>query len=444
MPLYTADFRTDADHATRQFAADTPEHALTLARQFYDDNPGDLMFREYDGGHAVTEIAILDSSRRVSAIWRDDDKRLASAAQELYDTLASISDHRRDFAEIEDSETMLARIEAKARAVVQKVFAAPRGDQTYYCPRGCNVVTTTEEQPDCAGCGSVMSTDPTRFNDVIEAIEVQGIARFEREMAPTGLQSDAAPGSDPKPGTHELEQPAPAPPAAEQPKRKFNVHVYREMRLYFPDIQAATTEEAAGIAIDLPTEEASLIEDCEGRTFAALVDLVGDSDYRHSHTIDAEDGKLADKARQMFELLAKCVDLLEQHASARLRRDAIQEIRALLADDPGARANGVSERPGIKPPANEADGLGIALRKLADAGLTFGDCIKAFAARGKDRIYADHARLHLHRDGECEIDYPTVVSRGDDRGAYVQAWLWIDDSTVSAAAPRERGQTEGE
>jgi hypothetical protein len=116
-----------------------------------------------------------------------------------------------------------------------------------------------------------------------------------------------------------------------QPEHKFNVHVYREMRLYFPDIQAETTEAAAAIAIDLPTGEASLIDDCDGRTLGALIDLVGDSEYRHSRMIDTQESKLADKACQVVELLAKCAVLLEQHASERAR-EAIQEIKDLLAN----------------------------------------------------------------------------------------------------------------
>lgn len=44
-------------------------------------------------------------------------------------------------------------------------------------------------------------------------------------------------------------------------------------------------------------------------------------------------------------------------------------------------------------------------------------------------------RLH-HEDGKIEIDtiespLPTArVSRGGDPGAYVLAWVWVDDSSV--------------
>jgi hypothetical protein len=60
MTTYTAYFRTDADYATRRFEADSPEQALALARQLYDDDPLDLMFEPYDGGMPVNEIAIHD------------------------------------------------------------------------------------------------------------------------------------------------------------------------------------------------------------------------------------------------------------------------------------------------------------------------------------------------------------------------------------------------
>jgi len=54
--------------------------------------------------------------------------------------------------------------------------------KTYYCPRGCNVFDTNDTQPECGACGSKMSTDDTAFNDAIEFIENDGIARVEREL----------------------------------------------------------------------------------------------------------------------------------------------------------------------------------------------------------------------------------------------------------------------
>lgn len=51
---------------------------------------------------------------------------------------------------------------------------------TYFCPRGCNVFTTDERDPECGACGTIMTTDETRFGDAIEAIEEQGIRDVEK------------------------------------------------------------------------------------------------------------------------------------------------------------------------------------------------------------------------------------------------------------------------
>ena len=36
------------------------------------------------------------------------------------------------------------------------------------------------------------------------------------------------------------------------------------------------------------------------------------------------------------------------------------------------------------------------------------------------------ASAQYHRDGELEIDPDARISEGDDNGAYVQAWVWVD------------------
>lgn len=43
-----------------------------------------------------------------------------------------------------------------------------------------------------------------------------------------------------------------------------------------------------------------------------------------------------------------------------------------------------------------------------------------------DADFVDAARAQYGRDGIIEIDDNAVVSRGDDPGAYVQAWVWVD------------------
>lgn len=41
--------------------------------------------------------------------------------------------------------------------------------------------------------------------------------------------------------------------------------------------------------------------------------------------------------------------------------------------------------------------------------------------------YRDQAKEQYHRDGETEVDEDACVSVSDDNGAYVQAWVWVDD-----------------
>jgi len=66
----------------------------------------------------------------------------------------------------------------------------------------------------------------------------------------------------------------------------YHVHVYRVMKLSYWPIQAECPDEAAAIACDLPTADAASIDDCEGETVAALVDLDGDEEFKQSKTIE--------------------------------------------------------------------------------------------------------------------------------------------------------------
>ncbi len=43
----------------------------------------------------------------------------------------------------------------------------------------------------------------------------------------------------------------------------------------------------------------------------------------------------------------------------------------------------------------------------------------------------DLARVTLAREGELEFDDDAIASDGDDNGAYLQAWVWVDFSGTS-------------
>ena len=66
----------------------------------------------------------------------------------------------------------------------------------------------------------------------------------------------------------------------------YNVHIYREMKLLFDGIEADSPEAAANIARDELTEDADDIDDCDGKTLAALIDVVGDDQFKQSTLID--------------------------------------------------------------------------------------------------------------------------------------------------------------
>lgn len=89
----------------------------------------------------------------------------------------------------------------------------------------------------------------------------------------------------------------------------YHVHIYREMRLYFPGIDAASPEEAARIAAGKLTDDAEYVEDCNGENLAALVDLAGDDDFTQSVAIDFEPER---QRKATSELLDALNYLLEQ------------------------------------------------------------------------------------------------------------------------------------
>ena len=87
MKTYTAYFYTDAEYASTEIEADTPQRALTAARKLDEEQNGDLYFEHYDEGFPVNHIEILDEDRNELAHWRDADLLLRMAAPELLNAL---------------------------------------------------------------------------------------------------------------------------------------------------------------------------------------------------------------------------------------------------------------------------------------------------------------------------------------------------------------------
>jgi hypothetical protein len=92
----------------------------------------------------------------------------------------------------------------------------------------------------------------------------------------------------------------------------YNVHIYREMRLVFGGIEAASPEEAAAIARDKPTEDADEFDDeCDGETFYALVDVQGDEQHEQSRFIDFEPERLWLAAPKLLRACRMVIDRWE-------------------------------------------------------------------------------------------------------------------------------------
>jgi hypothetical protein len=83
MTTYTAYFRTDAEFATCEIKAATPEQALKKARRLYDRDPLGLEFESYYEAMPVNEIAINDANNHELAVWLDEDLRLRLAASDV-------------------------------------------------------------------------------------------------------------------------------------------------------------------------------------------------------------------------------------------------------------------------------------------------------------------------------------------------------------------------
>lgn len=72
-----------------------------------------------------------------------------------------------------------------------------------------------------------------------------------------------------------------------------------------------------------------------------------------------------------------------------------------------------------------------------------GDLVSKILERTKDpenaEVYRSAADEKFARDGEIEFDDDAVVSLGDDPGAYVQGWIWVDNETAGIQTEEDEG-----
>jgi len=109
--------------------------------------------------------------------------------------------------------------------------------------------------------------------------------------------------------------------------KTYNVHIYREMRLFFPGIVASTAEEAATLAADMSSCAAEALEDCDGANLAALVGAVSGEEGKHSWLIDFDPIRAI--APDLLTALELALPLLQGAVRDHLVSDAPTERMAL-------------------------------------------------------------------------------------------------------------------
>jgi len=117
---------------------------------------------------------------------------------------------------------------------------------------------------------------------------------------------------------------------------KYIVHIYREMRLTFPGIEAPSPEAAACLAADKPTHDADTIDDCEGDSLTALVDIEGDTEYVQSRFVDFEPAQLQRAAPRLRAALQEVLLALRhyEHWGSTMPGYLIAVIEAAINNQP--------------------------------------------------------------------------------------------------------------
>ena len=114
----------------------------------------------------------------------------------------------------------------------------------------------------------------------------------------------------------------------------YNVHIYREVRLMFENIEADTPEAAASIARDGLTSDADDIEDCDGDDLTALIDVAGDDEFTQSVNIDFEPERLRKAALKLLEALSRVAEQADEDCPAENRTrhftDALEQAHAAI------------------------------------------------------------------------------------------------------------------
>jgi hypothetical protein len=197
----------------------------------------------------------------------------------------------------------------------------------------------------------------------------------------------------------------------------FIVHIYREMRLSYTGIEADTSEAAAAIARDKPTADADDIDECDGETFAALVDVAGDEDHEQSVTIDFETERHRKAAPKLLEALEAVLPYAQsEHASLfecwRRDGESVSELEAERCDgaiDKATAALAEAEAAGITPaPAEPEIHALLASRRQIAHIWSIEDVQGIRPDLDGDQAWEVLQNVNRHKDAELGITWLTL------------------------------------
>jgi hypothetical protein len=219
----------------------------------------------------------------------------------------------------------------------------------------------------------------------------------------------------------------------------FNVHIFREMRLVFGGIEADTHEAAAAVARDKATDQADAIDDCDGETIAALVDVAGDEEYEQTRLIDFEPER---ERKAASKLLAACRMVVARWE----RGDLAEAARACSAAIAEAEAAGITEpTPGwIDPVRHARTWVRTAREVLAQPGRTDDvDCLLKLALSQLDAALAPAGKAQSPTSGDpAKTPYSVLLLYPDDAndGGTETYYAWVEAADPIAAVAEARRQ----
>jgi hypothetical protein len=113
---------------------------------------------------------------------------------------------------------------------------------------------------------------------------------------------------------------------------KYKVHVYREMRIVFDNIEADSVEAAAKVAAIKHFDERDDFSDCEGVNLSALVDQQGEPD---GTLIDFEDGRMLRVSEKLLATVRKLLPEIDAEVEQREHGGNAEDWNALkcLSDE---------------------------------------------------------------------------------------------------------------